>query len=126
MEPEGSLPCSQEPATGHYPELHASSPHLSILFLLKSILILSSHLRLGLPNGLFPSGRPTKILYVFLFTPVRATFPAHLVLLDLITVIIFLWSVQVMKLLIMQSSPPSRHFLPPRSKYSQHRVLKHP
>jgi hypothetical protein len=27
MEPEGSLPCSQQPATGPYPELDASSPH---------------------------------------------------------------------------------------------------
>jgi hypothetical protein len=32
-----------------------------------------------------------------------------------------------MKLFIMQSSPSSRRFLPPRSKYSpQHPVLKHP
>jgi hypothetical protein len=32
-----------------------------------------------------------------------------------------------MKLLIMQSSPASRHFLPLRSKYSpQHPVLKQP
>ena len=29
----------------------------------KSILILSTHLRLGLPSGLFPSGFPTKTLY---------------------------------------------------------------
>jgi hypothetical protein len=36
-------------------------------------------------------------------------------------------SVQVMKLLIMQSSPASCHFLPLRSKYSpQQRVLNHP
>ena len=29
----------------------------------RSILILSTHLRVGLPNGLFPSGFPTKTLY---------------------------------------------------------------
>jgi hypothetical protein len=29
----------------------------------RSILILSSHLRLGLPSSLFPSGFPIKILY---------------------------------------------------------------
>ena len=28
-----------------------------------SVLILSTHLRLGLPSGLFPSGFPTKTLY---------------------------------------------------------------
>jgi hypothetical protein len=37
------------------------------------------------------------------------------------------WSMQVMKLLIMQSSSASHHFLPLRSKHSpQHRVLKYP
>jgi hypothetical protein len=55
---------------------------------LRSILILSFYLCLGLPSGLFPSGFPNKILYTFLFSPIRATCPAHLILLDLIIRII--------------------------------------
>jgi hypothetical protein len=34
--------------------------------------MLSIHLRLGLPSGLFPSGFPTNNLYTFLFSPIRA------------------------------------------------------
>jgi hypothetical protein len=32
MEPEGSLPCAQEPATGPYPESDESTPHPHKLF----------------------------------------------------------------------------------------------
>jgi len=47
-------------------------------------LILSTHLRLGLPIGLFPSGFPTKTVYTPLSSPNHATFPFHFILLDFI------------------------------------------
>jgi hypothetical protein len=75
MEPEGSLSCSQEPSTGPYPEPDLSNASHPIS--LWSILILSTHQRLGRPSGLFPSGSPTNILYVFLFSPIRVTCPAN-------------------------------------------------
>ena len=65
MEPEGSLPYLQEPATSTYPEPDRSNPQLTSL---RSILILSSHLCLGLQTGLFPSGLLLKHSYkVFWF-----------------------------------------------------------
>ena len=51
----------------------------------RSILILSTHLHLGLPSGLFPFGFSTKTLYTPLSSPIRVTCPAHLILLDFIT-----------------------------------------
>ena len=51
----------------------------------RSILILSTHLRLGLPSGLLPSGFPSRALFTSLSSPIRTTCPAHLILLDFIT-----------------------------------------
>ena len=82
MEPEGSLPHSQVPATCPYPEPALSSPHPTAW---RSILILSSHQRLGLPSGLFPPCFPTKTLYMPLPSHKRATYPVYLILLDFIT-----------------------------------------
>jgi hypothetical protein len=55
---------------------------------LTSILILSSHLYLGLPHAL-PFRFSTKIFYAFLISPICATCPAYLILLDFINLIIF-------------------------------------
>jgi hypothetical protein len=58
MEPEGSLPCSEEPAAGPCPEPHETRLHSYNLINICFNII--HHLRLGLPSGLFPSGFPTK------------------------------------------------------------------
>ena len=84
MEPEGSLPHSQVPATCPYPEPARSSPDLHIQLPWTPIL-LSSHLRLGIPKVSFPQVSPTKTLYTPLFSPIRATCPTHLILLHFIT-----------------------------------------
>jgi hypothetical protein len=61
------------------------SHHIS----LRSMVISSSHFRLGHVSGLFLSGFPTKIFYAFFISLMHATCPAHLRFLDLNALIIF-------------------------------------
>jgi hypothetical protein len=91
IEPQGSIPCSQEPFTCPYPESYQSNPHHIIPSYLSKIHF--NILRVGLPSGLLPSVFSTNILYAFLFSRIRA----HLILLDFIILIILgeeykLWS----------------------------------
>jgi len=50
--------------------------HAPILLPVRSNLNISSHLPLGLPSGLFPSGFPTKTLYTPLLSPINAVCPS--------------------------------------------------
>jgi hypothetical protein len=102
------ITCSQESFTGPYPEPDQSNLQHPILSI---ILILCTHLRLGLPSGLFPSGIPTNILYAVFFSPsCYMPCPSHPPSLDHSD---YTWRrVQVMKLLSMQLSPTFRHSSP--------------
>jgi hypothetical protein len=89
---------------------------------LRFILILSSHLCLGLPHSHLSSGFSTKILYPLLTSTMCAICTIHLILLDFFTLIIFgegckLWRSPLCSLLqIFSSEPcsqtPSIHDLP--------------
>lgn len=77
MQPEDSLPSSQNPlllfTLRQRNAVH--SHHIS----LKSILILSSLLLQDFPRGLFLSWFPAENLCVPLLSPIRSTFPTHLI-----------------------------------------------
>jgi hypothetical protein len=68
------LTCSQEPHTGSYEPDRCIPPH--------PVSIISSHLRLGLCSGLFPSDFFTKNQNEFLCFLMRASCPGNLTLLD--------------------------------------------
>jgi hypothetical protein len=79
MELEFSMTCSQQLATGLYPEPDQCSPYTHYISV-RSILILFALVRQGLASDLFPSGFPIKTLYALIFSPIIATCPVHLTL----------------------------------------------
>jgi hypothetical protein len=81
-----------------------SLDHILISLASKPILILFSHLRLGLPNGPFPSCFWTKILCSVFIFPMHSTYPIVSLLLNRLNII--WWRLQITKLLIVRSSQP--------------------
>jgi hypothetical protein len=81
MEPEGSLPCSQEPSSG----LQSMPPHAISLI---SVFSLPTHLNRCSHIGPFPSRSPINNLYPSLSTPIRSTCPSNHILIDLSILII--------------------------------------
>jgi len=111
------LQCLQQPATGFYPQINSTCPQLPTLLCFKvhSSNILSSTASSCKSSLPFSFSNPNS---VSIFRNFCACYMAsHLILLDFITLVVFS-GVQMMKLLIMQFSPNSCHFLHFRFKYS--------
>jgi hypothetical protein len=112
MEHEGSLLCPQGLSIGPYSQQNRYSPYYPTLSLLRSILIVSTHLRLGLPTDFF--------LYSFSYTHSSPHLcyiprPSHRPWLDHSD---YAWRrIQATNLHIMQFSPTSCHFVPIRKLY---------
>jgi hypothetical protein len=82
---------------------------------------------LGPSGGLFPPGLHTEILYIPPNRFLQHALPISPSSASSLYLAYTRRTVQLMELPVMQFSPPSRHSIPLRSKYSsQHPVLKHP
>ena len=112
--PPVPIPSHLDPV--HSPTFHFLKIHLNII----------PHLRLGLPSFLFPSFSPTKSLYTPLLSPIRATCPANLILLDFITRKILDEGYTSLSYPLCCVLNIPCYLAPFRPKYSQHPILKHP
>jgi hypothetical protein len=104
---------------------HISLVHITLSHLSKIIVIISTHLRLGLPSGPF--------LLTFLSIKYMSSWPPYSCYITCpfhprLEYSDYIWpGAQITKLLAMQFSPPSRRFVLLSSKYTpQHTVLKRP
>jgi hypothetical protein len=88
----------------------------------KYVSLLATHILLGLPSSLLPSGYPTNKVHAFPFSPDSCYMPRQ----SRVPRLHHSWRrVQITNLLAMQFSQPSRQFIPLLSKYSsQNPVLK--
>ena len=99
MEAERSWPWTQQPTT--YSFNHPDESIFIHLFCFFEIYFnINPPSQASIPNGLFPSGFPTKILFAYISSSIRATRSASLSLRDFIC-----WRAQSTKLVTAQFSP---------------------
>jgi hypothetical protein len=117
-----SIAVIKEPATGLNPEQGESGPHTHKLSS-RSILILSSHLRLvsQMVSSLWNDFPPRFVLVSHVLDARYMSSPSHLPWFDHLNYIC--WRVKVMKLLSVQLSQVLRYFLSLRYKWRKHIYL---